>query len=175
MMTEGTNLPLLTISAFWSLWAYKLQKAEKYPIRWSLYTGFTVLDIDISQGPLWPIELCNEVIFPKSEDFHSTFCYWILLDLFCYGNFDTVGCAFGVPICSSHTGYKASCFELCLNIFTHLSQLSSGNNPLTTNYAQGFNAPGLHNFLQPFTSWNDWKHFVFTWWSKMKLRFLACD
>ena len=34
MKTEGTSLLLLTISAFWSL--DELQKAEKYPIRWSL-------------------------------------------------------------------------------------------------------------------------------------------
>ena len=33
MKTEGTNLLLLTISAFWSS---EFQKAEKYPIRWSL-------------------------------------------------------------------------------------------------------------------------------------------
>ena len=33
MMTEGTNLLVLTISAFW---LDELQKAEKYPIRWSL-------------------------------------------------------------------------------------------------------------------------------------------
>ena len=44
MKTEGTNLLLLTISAFWSSsrWPLalghqdQLQKAEKYPIRWSL-------------------------------------------------------------------------------------------------------------------------------------------
>ena len=34
MKTEGTNLPLLTISAQGHL--DELQKAEKYPIRWSL-------------------------------------------------------------------------------------------------------------------------------------------
>ena len=33
MMTEGTNLPELTISAFW---LDELQEAEKYPIRWLL-------------------------------------------------------------------------------------------------------------------------------------------
>ena len=46
MKTEGTNLLLLTISAFWSSsrWPMatystivdELQKAAKYPIRWSL-------------------------------------------------------------------------------------------------------------------------------------------
>ena len=35
MKTEGTNLLLLTISASWSS-QDELQKAEKYPIRWSL-------------------------------------------------------------------------------------------------------------------------------------------
>ena len=35
MKTEGTNLLLLTISAFWSH-LDELQKAEKYPISWSL-------------------------------------------------------------------------------------------------------------------------------------------
>ena len=34
MMTEGTNLVVLTMSAFGHL--DELQKAEKYPIRWSL-------------------------------------------------------------------------------------------------------------------------------------------
>ena len=34
MMTEGTNLLVLTISAFWS--PYERQKADKSPIRWSL-------------------------------------------------------------------------------------------------------------------------------------------
>ena len=44
MKTEGTNLHLLIISDFWSSsrWPLdELQKAEKYPIRWSLQTGFT--------------------------------------------------------------------------------------------------------------------------------------
>ena len=42
MKTEGTNLLLLTISAFWSSsrgglgHLDELQKAEKYPIMWSL-------------------------------------------------------------------------------------------------------------------------------------------
>ena len=41
MKTEGINLLLLTISAFWSSYVAnghldELQKAEKYPIRWSL-------------------------------------------------------------------------------------------------------------------------------------------
>ena len=40
MKAEGTNLLLLTISAFWSSEAKghldELQNAEKYPIRWSL-------------------------------------------------------------------------------------------------------------------------------------------
>ena len=40
MKTEGINLLLLTISAFWSSMANghpdKLQKEDKYPIRWSL-------------------------------------------------------------------------------------------------------------------------------------------
>ena len=36
MKTEVTNLLLLTISA---------QKAEKYPIRWLLWTGFNVICI----------------------------------------------------------------------------------------------------------------------------------
>ena len=44
MKTEGTDLLLLTTSAFWgsSRWPLakghldELQKAEKYPIRWSL-------------------------------------------------------------------------------------------------------------------------------------------
>ena len=37
MKTEGTNLHLLTMSAFWSKdHLDELQKAEKYPIRWSL-------------------------------------------------------------------------------------------------------------------------------------------
>ena len=43
MKTEGTNLLLLTIYAFWrsSRWPLarhleELQKADKYPIRWSL-------------------------------------------------------------------------------------------------------------------------------------------
>ena len=45
MTTEGTNLLLLTISVFWnsSKWPLaalghldELQKAEKYPIMWSL-------------------------------------------------------------------------------------------------------------------------------------------
>ena len=48
MKTESTNLLLLTISAFWSSsrWPLalghldELEKAEKYPIRWSLQTGF---------------------------------------------------------------------------------------------------------------------------------------
>ena len=44
MRTEGTNLLLLTISAFWSSGHLdELQKAEKFPIGWSLYTGFTVM------------------------------------------------------------------------------------------------------------------------------------
>ena len=34
MKTEGTNLLLLTNSAFWSL--DELQKADKYPIKWPL-------------------------------------------------------------------------------------------------------------------------------------------
>ena len=42
MKTEGTNLLLLTMSAFWS-------SAEKYPIRWSLETGFTVFGELVSQ------------------------------------------------------------------------------------------------------------------------------
>ena len=66
--TEGTNLLLLTIAAFWSH-LDELQKAEKYPIGWSLLTGFTVWELlhsehgelyfihqwsclDCSQGPL---------------------------------------------------------------------------------------------------------------------------
>ena len=39
MKTEGTNLLLLTIFAFWSSalgHLDELQKAEKYPIMWSL-------------------------------------------------------------------------------------------------------------------------------------------
>ena len=40
MKTESSNLLLLTISAFWSSGAIghldELQKAEKYPTRWSL-------------------------------------------------------------------------------------------------------------------------------------------
>ena len=38
MMTEGTNLLVLTISTFWSSSSHldELQKAEKYPIMWSL-------------------------------------------------------------------------------------------------------------------------------------------
>ena len=41
MKTEGINLLLLTISAFWSIQVAKghldeLQKAEKYHIKWSL-------------------------------------------------------------------------------------------------------------------------------------------
>ena len=44
MMTDGTNLLVFTVSAIWSWsrWPFELQKAEKYPIRWSLMTGFTV-------------------------------------------------------------------------------------------------------------------------------------
>ena len=48
MKTEGTSLRLLTIPASWSSsrWPLghldELQKADKYPIRWSLETGFTV-------------------------------------------------------------------------------------------------------------------------------------
>ena len=48
MNSEGTNLLLLSMSAFWSSsrWPIghldELQKAEKYPIRWSFLTGFTV-------------------------------------------------------------------------------------------------------------------------------------
>ena len=41
MKTEGTNLLLLTISASWGILVAlghldELQKADKYPIRWSL-------------------------------------------------------------------------------------------------------------------------------------------
>ena len=35
MVTEGTNLLVLTISAFWGH-LDELQKTEKYPISWSL-------------------------------------------------------------------------------------------------------------------------------------------
>ena len=38
MKNKGTNLLLLTNSAFWSSSGHldELQKAEKYPIKWSL-------------------------------------------------------------------------------------------------------------------------------------------
>ena len=37
MKPEGTNLLLLTVSAFWgSGHLDELQKAQKYPIKWSL-------------------------------------------------------------------------------------------------------------------------------------------
>ena len=38
MKTEGTNLLLLTMSAFWGSSSHldELQKAEKYPYGWSL-------------------------------------------------------------------------------------------------------------------------------------------
>ena len=42
MKTEGTNLLLLTISASGAGHLDELHKAEKYLIRWSLYTCFTV-------------------------------------------------------------------------------------------------------------------------------------
>ena len=141
-------------------------------LKWTACYQFTrlmLLDIDITQGPFWPIELCDQAIFPNSKDFHSRFCGWNLLDLFCYRNFKTVGCklhrttpgvwvgcAFGVPIGSCHTGYKASCIEFYLNVVIHLSQLSSGSNPLTTNSAQDLNAAWQHTFLQLFTYWNGW-------------------
>ena len=44
MKSDGTNLLLLTISAFCGH-LDELQKVDYYPIRWSLYTSFTITNM----------------------------------------------------------------------------------------------------------------------------------